>query len=173
MKYICDEYKLQTGEIKILCDCKGTLTRSVVYNNRPTTRHPNYDLLWSIFDLQDNLEIDVNWEHVKGHQDNANLDQELTHFEKSNYEVDAGAKEYLRFVQIHEPKPITELYGSQWRIQSSTGYAYKNFNEQIYMSRHGYNLRNHVKNKQGYTESIMESIDWMAIGKVGKQPLCQ
>ena len=82
MKYICDEYKLQTGKIKILCDCKGSLTRSIIYNNRPTTRHPNYDLLWSIFDIRDNLEIDVNWEHVKGHQDDANLDRELTHFEK-------------------------------------------------------------------------------------------
>ena len=95
VKYISEHFQIRDGEIKIICDCKGALTRSIIYDDRPTTRHPNYDLLWLIFNLRDDIEINVNWEHVKGHQDKAGLDRKLSRFKKLNCEADAGAKEYL------------------------------------------------------------------------------
>ena len=55
VKYISEHFQIRDGEIKIICDCKGALTRSIIYDDRPTTRHPNYDLLWSILDLRDNI----------------------------------------------------------------------------------------------------------------------
>ena len=83
VKYIADYFQIPDGSIKLVCDCKGALTRAVIYVNCPTTRHPNYYLLWAIFDLRDDLDINITWAHVKGHQDNADLDCELTHLEKT------------------------------------------------------------------------------------------
>ena len=168
IKYIIDYFQIDGGSIKLVCDCKGALTRAVIYDNRPTTRHPNYDLLWAIFDLRDDLDIDITWEHVKGHQDDAELDRELTHLEKLNCEADAGAKEYLTYVKTHRNPPVTKLYGSQWRLKSVSGYIYKNFSSQIYLNRHGDKLREHIKSKQGYSEETMQSIDWQTIGETGR-----
>ena len=72
--------EISDGKVKILCDYKGALTRSVIYNDRPTTRHPNFDLLWAIFDLCDDIPIKLTWEHVKAHQDDAGLSRPLPRF---------------------------------------------------------------------------------------------
>ena len=69
--------EISDGKVKILCDYKGALTRSVIYNDRPTTRHPNFDLLWAIFDLCDDIPIKLTWEHMKAHQDDAGLSHPL------------------------------------------------------------------------------------------------
>ena len=59
IKYISKHHGIEDREIKIICNCKGVLTRAIKHDDCPTTRHPNYDLLWLIFDLRDDIEIDV------------------------------------------------------------------------------------------------------------------
>ena len=102
------------GCVTIVCDCLGALTRAVIYDNRPTKNHPNFDLLWSIFELKDELLVNINWQHVYGHQDDAALGCPLTRLEKLNCEADAGAKEFLKHVQTNNMQPIDRLYGNQW-----------------------------------------------------------
>ena len=153
IKYISEHHGIDDGEINIICNCKGALTRAIIYDDRPTTRHPNYDLLWSIFDLRDNIEIDVSWEHVKGHQDEALLDRELTRYKTLNCKADAGAKEYLEHIHSNRIKPITELYGLQWQLCSQDRYIYKDFSSKIYMNRHGNALKTHIQSKQGYSDT--------------------
>ena len=45
IKYILQTYDIDNGSITIVCDCFGTLTRAIIYDNHPTTRHPSFDLL--------------------------------------------------------------------------------------------------------------------------------
>ena len=45
LKYVCMSFRVTRGTVTIVCDCLGALTRAVIYNNRPSTRHPNFDLL--------------------------------------------------------------------------------------------------------------------------------
>ena len=57
--YICLTYNVRTRKVKIICDCLGALTRAIIYENCPTTSHLNFDLLWSIFDLRDELPLEI------------------------------------------------------------------------------------------------------------------
>ena len=139
-----------------------------MYDNRPTTRHPNFDLLWSIFNLRDDIEIDITWGHVKGHQDKAEIDQPLTRFELLNCKVNKGAKELLQYVKHHNIQLTTRLFGPQWTLKSSDGAIYKDFSARIYMQQHGAALKHRIKQKHGYTEEVMNSIDWKSIGNTGR-----
>ena len=145
LKYVCDRFNIKKGEATIVCNCLGALTPAVIYENRPTTSHPNFDILWSIFELKDEIPIDIGWQHVYGHQDEAALGRPLSRLEKLNCEADAGAKEFLKYVLAHDMRPVTNLYGSQWRLKHNNRYICKHLKHHVYMSRHGHTLINHIK----------------------------
>ena len=168
LKYICERFNITTGAATIVCDCLGALTRAVIYENRPTTSHPNFDILWSIFELKDDIPIEIGWQHVYGHQDEAALGRPLSRLERLNCETDAGAKEFLTFVLTHDKRPVTKLYGTQWRLKYNDRYICKNLKHHVYMSRHGRILVDHIKKRRGYSDRQFDSIDWNAIEAAGK-----
>ena len=116
-KYILQTYNIRNGSIKIVCDCLGALTQAIVYDNRPTTWHPSFDLLWSIFDLRDEIPISIKWEHVYGHQDERQPGRQLSQLDQLNCEADSGAKQYLKHVQEYGMRPDPHLYENQWRLR--------------------------------------------------------
>ena len=168
LKYICDHFKITKGAVTIVCDCLGALTRAIIYENRPTTSHPNFDILWSIFELKDKIPVDIGWQHVYGHQDEAALGRPLTRLEKLNCETDAGAKVFLKYVLENDLQPVSKLYGTQWRLKRDDRYVCKNLKHHVYMSRHGRALINHIKKQKGYSNQQFDSIDWNAIEAAGR-----
>ena len=96
-----------------MCDCLGALTQAIIYDNRPTTRHPSFDLLWSIFDLRDEIPISIKWEHVYGHQDERQPGRQLSRLKQLNCEANSGAKTYLKHVCVQGMQPEPNVYGNQ------------------------------------------------------------
>ena len=68
----------------------------------------------------------------------------------------------------HNIQPTTQLSGPQWTLKSSDGAIYKEFSARIYMQQHEAALKHHIKQKHGYTEEVMNSIDWKSIGNAGQ-----
>ena len=131
-----------------MCDCLGALTRAIIYENRPTIGHPNFDILWSIFDLKDEIPIRLKYEHVYGHQDTAGLNREITRLELLNCETDRGTKEFLQYVQSQGMQAELKLYGSQWCLRHGQDYIiYNNVRDRIYAARHGEKLQRHIIKK--------------------------
>ena len=168
IKYICLHESITEGKVTVVCDCLGALTRAILYDNRPTTSHPNFDLLWSIFDLRDEIPITVVCEHVYGHQDTARINRPLTRLEILNCEADRGAKDYLTHVLYTNHTAERNLFGRQWRLRHGQSHIYSNLRSRIYDVRHGKRLQRHIMKKKSYTLTIFNSIDWAGIQAAGK-----
>ena len=168
LKYICNTYNIIHGTVTIACDCDGALHRALRYKHRPAVSHPNFDILWSIFDLREDIAIDIKTEEVKGHQDDAQLGRALTRTERLNCEADHGAKEYLSYARTHRLRPIDTLYGNQWRLHHNGLPIHTKFKKQIYDICHSAPLAQHIKKKRGYSEQVFNDIDWNAIESAGK-----
>ena len=63
---VCHKFNMTTGAITIACNCDSAQFRVLKYQHRPTTSHPNYDLLWAIHDLQSVIPIKINYVEFKG-----------------------------------------------------------------------------------------------------------
>ena len=154
LKYLCETYVITKGKVTIVCDCDGALHCALQYKYRPAVSHPNFDILWAIFDLRNEITINIDTEEVKGHQDNAQLECDLTRMERLNCEADHGAKEYLSYVCMHHLTPTDPLYGNQWRIYHNGLPIHKKFKQQIYDICHSKLLIKHIKKKGIFDECL-------------------
>ena len=110
--------------------------------------HPNFDILWAIFNLRNDIDIEIDWDEVKAHQDDADIGQELTCLETLNCKVDCGAKEFLRYIRQTNQPAVKTLYG--WRLSLNRDSIYTNLKRNIYGVCHGESLHEHIQNQKGY-----------------------
>ena len=64
-----------------MCDCDGALLCALNYQQRPTVSHPNFNILWLIFDLRKQIKLRMECIEVKDRQDSAGLGRPLTRLE--------------------------------------------------------------------------------------------
>ena len=165
---ICSKFSLHEDKLAIDYDCDSTLFQALKYQQWPTTSQPNFDIIWEIFDLRQDINIDSNYVKMKGHQDTAKLGHPLACIERLNWKSNAGAKEYLQYIKRFNIQPIDMLYRRQWQLQHKFTYIYTKLKENIVTICHGDPLRLHIMKKRGYSDCTFNTIDWDAILDVGK-----
>ena len=74
---IFHSFNIAHGFVTIACDCDGALMQAIHYGHRHTTSHPNFNILWAIFDLRRDTPVNFVAEEVKGHQDSTNIGRGL------------------------------------------------------------------------------------------------
>lgn len=94
------------GRITIACDCKGALQKAF-QEHPPTPKQPNFDLLLEInrFRRDMNIEIETNW--VKGHQDTVTNRDDLDHWTRINIAMDRLAKAHWERLDATRPGPFS------------------------------------------------------------------
>ena len=111
--YVREYYKIVKGNLKIVCDCKGALNTALRWSERPKIRCKHFDILWSIYDLRQELPIKLIPEHVYGNQDGVKT--VLSRLETLNCDADHGAKQFLKFctkIIKYDKETHTDLNGS-------------------------------------------------------------
>ena len=99
--------------------------RALIYSQRPNTSTSHFDIIWSIYELQKEIPIDIETQQFESHLDTNDPTRILTRWERLNYEVDLGAKEYLKYILLTGIKPEENIYGTQWRVSINGKYLHK------------------------------------------------
>ena len=168
------KWKNKKGKLTIACNCNGALLIALVYSQRLNTVISHFCLIWSIYDLQKTIALEISIQHVEPHLDTKHRRRILNQWEKLNCEVDRGAKEYLQFILASKILPEERLYGPQWRVSIDGVYVHKKLNKKIQHAKHKQPLIDHMVWKGKLTRTSAKMIDWEAIEKAGKSlPQCK
>ncbi len=93
LKQLSDRHHITQGQVTIACDGLSALKKAQAeYPSEPGEAH--YDLISAIRNLCDRLPIKLNFEHVKGHQDQGMI-MALPRLAWMNIEMDSHAKNKL------------------------------------------------------------------------------
>jgi hypothetical protein len=96
---ICQCHSLTTGYLKIACDNLESIKQSSNPHPDPVAALKNVDLIRSIRCIAARLPLSIDFEHVRGHQDDV-TNHTLTLLELLNCEMDYAAKEYLHQLTV-------------------------------------------------------------------------
>ena len=135
-------FHIISGLVTIACDCNGALLRALVYNQHPNTGTSNFDIIWAIYNICRDLPIDIKTQQVEAHLDKRDLNRILNRWERLNCRADIRAKEFVYYVLLTKGKPVTRLYGLQWRVSINGDFIHKKLREKIYNARHKKYLQN-------------------------------
>ena len=113
-----------------------------------------------MFELKQEVPIDIKCLKVKGHQDTTVLNGDLTLIETLNCEVDNSAKEFLDYVWCHKLQSNHKLYSSQWRLCRGGNHIYANLKQNITQICHSDSLIHHIMEKWGYSKEKIATINW-------------
>ncbi len=94
LKQLCTEFHLGEGTVVIACDGLSALKKaSSTYPTDPGKAH--YDLISAIRNIRKSLPVNIQFKHIKGHQDNG-TPTALTHLAWLNINMDIQAKGKLQ-----------------------------------------------------------------------------
>ena len=103
LKAICDQWGLKKGRCTIFCDGLSALNRvDELDDTNLSSKSSSADLLQACKTMKKRLPIDIDFVHVKGHQDRNKLYDKLTLIEKLNIVMDRLAKDMLTAVIENE-----------------------------------------------------------------------
>ena len=92
---LCKQFHITAGAITIHCDGKSALDRASANYEMILNNSKHFDVLHSILQLKRQLPITIDFQHVKGHQDNNMAYIHLSRLAQFNVRMDREAKEML------------------------------------------------------------------------------
>lgn len=143
---ICNYYGIEAGAAEIACDGKDALEQALRPENRITSTSQHFDMLTSIRSLLQECPIQMKDRHVRGHQDDHNI--ELDRWELLNVEMDFTAKELWAEGKRQQRIGRDTLAGEPWSVWIEYRKLTRNVDEQVYDFIHGKNLQKHWTEKE-------------------------
>ena len=89
---LCIDNDIQQGYIKVYCDCEGAVKALQKLGNTVPSNSAHFDALQSISTLMQNIPIEIEYEHIKGHLDEKIPYELLPRENQINTLVDTKAK---------------------------------------------------------------------------------
>jgi len=143
------------------------ITKLVCINNRASVAQGSFDILWAIQKIRSNLPLEIRYQHVKGHQDKSR--QPLTLLETLNRIMDKRAGQYCEYIESSTTYEYSQLhFYSDWNCAIQSKNITENLEKNVKDHIHYYQMKEHLVQNKGYTESAFECIDWIAIEKASE-----
>jgi len=102
-------HKLQSGgNLHIACDSQSALDNSFAHSKRAPVSTNNFDIIWAIYQLRQQIKTTITYEHVYGHQDEKN--RKLTRLERINCEMDHAASKHRIYIEGNPQYKCSQIY---------------------------------------------------------------
>ena len=164
LQHITNTYNIMNGEILIACDNKSSLLKALQYTSRTKPTQPSFDILWAIQKLLNTLPIKIQYQHVKGHQDE--VQTSLSNLEYLNCLMDQKAKQYREQIESTPNYEYSKIHFlSNWICKTSENTITENISLHIKHQIYHKKMKHHLTHHQQYTNEAFELIDWNAIHK--------
>jgi len=69
LQHLATTYDIKKGNILVAYDNKATLNNAFAYNDRASLNQGSFDILWAIQNIRKSINIQIQHQHVRGHQD--------------------------------------------------------------------------------------------------------
>lgn len=157
------EEKFQfSSKITIGCDGLSALQRASYLHDCIDPNALHYDLIMACRSLQLQSSWDINWHHVRGHQDAVRSASELDHWELLNIQMDLAAKAFHKETAGRSITP--ELHGEPWKVTLQGQKISSRLKEELRMACTAVEAEIYWKGKQRFEDGSISDIDWDAFG---------
>ena len=171
IKAVCILHKITNGKIKLACDNKLAAELSAKDVLRVPSQWHHADLIWAIRKIKSELPVEVEFCHVKGHQDDNIALEDLPRLAQLNVHVDRMAKDRLDVLiaQSRTAEGIgpcdDRLEGEGWTIRIEgtkiTGDPTLPLRDHILSPP----LQKYLAKKGILAEDAFDQVDWKATAK--------
>ena len=168
LKEVCRECAVKKGSVVIYCDCEAVIKMLWRHPDSISITTKQYDLLWDITYMVQELPLQVKFQWVKGHQSKTQVIE--NQFARMNDSVDNIAKKFARYC-IQNPREQRDIeYGKRyWHVMCNGQKLVNNLDKRISYHVHAIDLFDHLQEKYDLNDNEIESIDWQAIGRAMQQ----
>jgi hypothetical protein len=155
------KYKYRAN-ITIGCDGLSALQRVSVPNDCIDPSLLHYDLIMACRFLRCQSSWDVQWHHVRGHQDEVRSIDSLDIWEQLNIEMDAAAKAYHKETLGTHITPI--LHGEPWRVVIQGRKISSKLMEELRLVCTSGAAEQYWAGKQRFGQGSIHEVDWDSFG---------
>jgi hypothetical protein len=159
-------HHLTEGQITVACDNISALNLAFDTTQIITSKHPDHDLLFAIRHKLQQSKLRWNHTHVRGHQDDKKLEQDLNRLELLNIEMDKLAKSALK--NMTDNPPMFDVVGSPWSIWIQETKIVKDIPSSIYNKVHGPMALKYWETHGKSTSEHTQDINWGGVGRTMK-----
>ena len=164
----CTERKIASGKCRIFCDGVSALQMvEDITTQSLTTKLKSCDLLSACVKLKKSIPLELEFIHVKGHQDDTEQLSQLTIPAQLNVLMDTLAKNLLHDTTIQ----MTSLLGAHKhsiRLPTHGPFIYQQFKSDLYSSIMGARAKAYWVRKQRYEADLGNIISWESVASAQK-----
>ena len=150
------------------CDSKAAIARvkRFAMSTSYRTKMPDdADLVSIISTCHQNLRTLIRIHWVKGHQDEGNSKRPLSFASSLNIKADALATEYRKTGRLKPTCSVLHELDQGCSISINGERVTSQYDDSIRFHVNGYHLRQYVQEKQGWSDSVWDSVDFYTFGQ--------
>ncbi len=164
MTSICHHKNIKRGKTTIACDGISALDQAMRNDvQRISCKMKQSDIISACIQLHQALPIQIEYQHVKGHQDELKKYDELNKMERANVRMDNTAKNILQIYSKTDQQFNTNPGKhplSFANISWNNNTIMSDVSSRLYENIAGEELHNHWISKQRYDNTTRQSILW-------------
>ena len=169
LKYVKDfteKHEIQSGGITIACDNDASLQHAIEYNRRAPIKCSTHDILWAIYDLKKDMNIEIKAQRVEGHRDDYVSMEEMNIFEQLNCYVDKRAKKFRKYITGNNEYEYSKIHSNNlWQCSINETIITENISSNLKIWTHGARMQRYLEENKKYNETAFGRIHWDAVEK--------
>ena len=163
---VCTLYEIETGSLRVCCDNERALFLSSSTTQRVSPRRRHSDILRAIRVVRGAIPLSLTFDHVRGHQDDRVMYQDLDLASQLNVDCDLLAKSFLQAAWASNqsapqvlPHEYIAIFVDGEKVCGDVGPAIRN----AYGRR---KMRDHLAQRKLLSSRAFDLVDWDAVEKM-------
>ena len=167
LQHLVEEHEISHGNILIACDNKASINNAFQYNSRSNIKNGSFDIIWAIQKIHRCIPINIQYQHVRGHQDRTKTTLSL--LETLNCIMDKRAGQYRTYIESASQYEYSHIHWNyNWHCSINGKYITDKLEYHVKDNIFRQQMKSFLITKKGYTSESFENIDWHAIGMASK-----
>ena len=163
---VCTVHNINTGSVRVCCDNERALYLSSATTQRVPPKRKHSDILRAIRRVHSEIPVTLNFEHVRGHQDETVAYQDLDTPSKLNVDCDLIAKSFLQACWQHGGPTPTTLPHEMITVHIDGVKICGDIGAPIRRAHGRRQMRDHLAKKGVLSSEAFDLVDWPAIERM-------
>jgi len=158
------QHDIRNGKIKIVCNNRAALHCSFNFNHRAPVSCRNFDIIWGIQRIREQLHTTIFFKHVYGHTDK--LKRPLTWPEQLNCKMDKHAKRFRLHIKSSPHYEYSTLHlQHDWTLLLNGIIVGQDISTTVKNHHYFHRMSTHLIENKGCDINAPKLINWTAIEK--------
>ena len=167
LQHLVTTHDIQKGSVLVACDNKAALNNAFAYNDRASLNQGSFDILWAIQNIRRSIPLQIQHQHVKGHQDKTG--KPLTKLETLNCIMDRKAGSMREFVENSATYEYSKLHQyMNWSCSIQNEHITANLEKRIQHHIYQSQIHHYLIHNKEYDIRAMNYIDWIGVEQASK-----